>query len=144
MKPRLAVGCLVSVLVGAVSFEVPRALAEKGLGDVARDAFGEFQKQAREMSAPSKAPRTAPTITAHPTFWQCSDGETTLTVDLRGNACYARVRGWSPETPPGGKASSRPASHSLDDGALVQKTQQLAVALALRRRVALRQTSCQA
>ena len=49
-------------------------------------------------------------------------------MDLRGNASYSRVRGWSPEASPEATTLSRPASRVTDDGALVQKTRQLAAA----------------
>jgi hypothetical protein len=78
------------------------------------------------MSAPSKAPQTAPTVTEHPSFWQCSDTESSLTVDLRGNASYKRRREWLPEAPPGGRASSRRPNLPLDEGSFIQKARQLA------------------
>ena len=126
MQPRLALVGRVALLLGAVCYQVSAALAEEALEDVARHAFRESQKQSREMSAPNKAAPTEPAVTRHPSFWQCSDGKTTLRVDLRGNACYARVRGWSPEVPSGGKVSRGLANHSVDDSALVQKTRELA------------------
>jgi hypothetical protein len=123
MRQRITIRCLVVVLMGAVASEPALALEEP---DVAGNAFQRFQKQAAEMSAHGKARRTAPAFTAHRAFWQCSDGETTLTVDLRGNASYKRVRGWLPEAPPGRKASSGHPNRSLDDSSLIQKTRQLA------------------
>ncbi len=126
MKPRFALGCHVALLLSAVCFKGPPALAEEVLGDVARKAFREFQKQSPGMSAPSKAAPTEPVVTPYPSFWRCSDGETTLRVDLRGNACYARDRGWSPEASRVAKASSGLESRSIDENALVQKTRELA------------------
>lgn len=121
IKWRLSAGCLVAVLLGCLIFEPSAALAENSAGEVARDAFGEFQRQAPEMSLAGNAPRAAPMLAAHATFWRCTDGETSLTIDLRGNASYARVAGWSPGAA-GGNASSRPA----DNNALVRKTRELA------------------
>ena len=86
------------------------------------------RKKAPEMSAATGATRTSPTVTGHLAFWQCSDGKTTLTVDLRGNASYSGVRSWSPEASPEATTLSHPASRVTDDGALVQKTRHLAAA----------------
>lgn len=125
MRLSLSLSCQVAILLGVVWFG-PQARADKKLGDIARQAFGEFQKQAPDLSATSNTPKTEPTVTEHMTFWECSDGETTLRVDLRGNACYSRVRGWLPEVPPGSKSAKGPANPTLDDDALVQRTRQLA------------------
>jgi hypothetical protein len=124
MNWRLARACLAAALIGPL----PPARADSTLDSVARDAFAEFQKKAPEMSAGTGASQTSPKVTGHLAFWQCGDGRTTLTVDLRGNASYSRVRGWSPEASPEATTLRRPASRVTDDGALVQKTRQLAAA----------------
>ena len=79
MNGRLARACLAAALIGAL----PPAGADSTLDSFARAAFAEFQKKAPEMSAATGATRTSPTVTGHLAFWQCSDGKTTLTVDLR-------------------------------------------------------------
>jgi hypothetical protein len=128
IKPLRAAACHLAVLLGAVCFELPPALPEDGGGTVAHGAFRDFQKQSPEMSGTSKVPKKAPAVTVHPSFWQCSDGETALIVDIRGNACYARVDAWSPDVALSSDVASRPPSRSIEDGALIQKTRQLATA----------------
>jgi hypothetical protein len=94
---------------------------------VPRKAFQEFRREAPGISASSEAARTAPTVTGNPSYWECSDGETILTVDLRGNASYTKALGWSPNPPSGDPDPSRRASSAPDQAGLIQRTRQLAM-----------------
>ena len=101
----------------------PRRLAP---ADIPRKIFEEFRKKAPGISALSKASRNSATVTAYPSHWECRDGQTLLTVDVRGNASYRKTAGWSPN-PPGTNADpGRPASSGLDEAKLIEKTRQLA------------------
>jgi hypothetical protein len=100
----------------------PRRLAP---ADIPRKLFEEFRKDAPGISASSEAPRNSATVTAYPSYWECGDGQTLLTVDVRGNASYRKTAVWSPN-PPGTKADPlRPASSGLDEAKLIEKTRQL-------------------
>jgi hypothetical protein len=118
------VSCVLMVLHAGVFCDTLSASGNEVPDDMARNAFQEFQKHVSELSAAGKA-RAEPVVAGHPSYWQCSDGHTTLAVDLRGNAAYKLVKGWSPNLLAGGKASSRAARH-LPGAALVEKTRQLA------------------
>ncbi len=68
-----------------------------------------FAKEVPGISAPRKAPGKPPAVTGSSSYWECTDGETILTVDLRGNASYRKVPGWLPCPPDEGGAPGRPA-----------------------------------
>ena len=78
----------------------PRRLAP---ADIPRKIFEEFRKKAPGISASSVASRNSATVTAYPSHWECGDGQTLLTLDVRGNASYRKTAGWSPN-PPGNNA----------------------------------------
>ena len=106
-----------------VAARAPRRLAP---ADIPRKIFEEFRKKAPGISASSKASRNSATVTAYPSHWECGDGQTLLTLDVRGNASYRKTAGWSPN-PPGNNADpGRPASSGLDEAKLIEKTRQLA------------------
>jgi hypothetical protein len=126
MNAPLATSCFVAVALSAAPFRIVPSLGEVDRGEVIRNAFKEFQKQTSDLSVSSKAAGASLMVTAKPTYWQCSDGETTLSVDLRGNASYRRVHNWIPSEPPGGRASGRPVSHFPDEAALIQRTREFA------------------
>jgi hypothetical protein len=101
----------------------PRRLAP---ADIPRRIFEEFRKEAPGLSASSVASRNSATVMAYPSYWECGDGQTLLTVDVRGNASYRKTAGWSPN-PPGNNADpNRPAYSGLDEAKLIEKTRQLA------------------
>jgi hypothetical protein len=95
-------------------------------GDMPRKALQEFRKEVPGISASSDALRVAPTVTGSPSYWECRDGETILTVDLRGNASYRKAVGWSMNPSTGTRASGRSAHGALDEAELIRRTQQLA------------------
>ena len=70
-------------------------------------------------------PGVPPAVTGSSSYWECTDGETILTVDLRGNASYRKVPGWVPCPPDEG---GRPGAlrSSPDEAGLVQRTRRLA------------------
>jgi hypothetical protein len=123
MKRLITPPWIVAFLFVSLSSWARPGLGQEDPGEVARRALEEFRKQFSNTSDPSKSPREAPSLTWNPTFWHCSDGDTELTVDLRGNASCKRQSGWSP----GERASGVPPSGSLGDAALVRKTRELAV-----------------
>ncbi len=73
-------------------------------GNLPRWALAEFRKTAPGISASRDAPVAPPTVTRSSSYWECTDGETILTVDLRGNASYRRIPGWVPDPPADGGA----------------------------------------
>jgi hypothetical protein len=109
----------------AARFGDSTVLAQENVGEEAIGAFDEFKRAAPEMSAGAATGSTSPKVTASGSFWQCSDGETTLTVDLWGNASYRRINGWVPKLPAVAKGAGSLAS-SVPDDTLIEKARQLA------------------
>ena len=77
-------------------------------GNVPRRALEVFRREVPGISAPREAPGAPPAVTGSSSYWECTDGETILTVDLRGNASYRKVPGWVPYPPDEGGAPGRP------------------------------------
>jgi hypothetical protein len=59
--------------------------------DVTRRMFSEFQMQFPEMVSSARA---AVSVVRYPSYYLCSDGDTTLMVDMFGHASYKRNHGW--------------------------------------------------
>ena len=95
-------------------------------GNVPRMALATFRKEVPEISPSRDAPGKPPTVTRSPSYWECTDGETILTVDLRGNASYRRIPGWVPDPPNEGAVPGRPIGNGPDAAGLIQRTRRLA------------------
>ena len=78
------------------------------------------------MSASRDTPGALATVAGSPSYWECTDGETILTVDLRGNTSFRKTPEWVPDPPDEGAAPASPVGSGPDEAGLVQRTRRLA------------------